>query len=137
MKITRRRILIFLLPACIAAWLVLLALEHYYREPENYSEVETGLYMGGDVHEPPPGTTAVLNLCEKQDAYQCEIHVWEPIRDAAPAPSINWLKKQVEFVQTQRDAGRITYVHCFQGASRSGLVVTAYLMHEHCWTRDD
>jgi protein-tyrosine phosphatase len=28
-------------------------------------------------------------------------------------------------------------VHCFQGASRSGLVMTAYLMREHDWTRDE
>ncbi len=52
------------------------------------------------------------------------------------APSIAWLAKQVKFVETQRAAGRTTYVHCFQGASRSGLVVTAYLMHKKHWTRD-
>ncbi len=137
MKITRRGILILLLVACIAGWLILLALQRYYAEEENYAEIEPGLYMGGDVLEPPPGTSAVLNLCEQKDAYQCEVHVWEPIRDAAPAPSIAWLKKQVEFVETQRNAGRTTYVHCFQGVSRSGLVVTAYLMHAHRWTRNE
>jgi hypothetical protein len=137
MKITRRRILVLLLVACIAGWLILLALERFYVEEENFSQIEPGLYMGGEVLEPPPGTTAVLNLCELADAYRCEVHVWEPIRDAAPAPSIAWLKKQVEFVETQRNAGHTTYVHCFAGASRSGLVITAYLMHKHGWTRDE
>jgi hypothetical protein len=137
MKITRRGILVLLLLACIAGWLILLALQRYYAEEENYSQIEPGLYMGGDVLEPPPRTTAVLNLCEKDDAYRCEVYVWEPIRDAAPAPSIAWLTKQVEFVETQRNAGGTTYVHCFQGASRSGLVVTAYLMHKNRWTRDE
>lgn len=137
MHITRRGILIFLLVACIIGWLVLLAVQRYYADEDNYAEIEAGLFMGGDVMEPPPGTSAVLNLCEKDDAYRCEVHVWEPIRDAAPAPSIDWLKKQVEFVEAQRNAGRTTYVHCFQGVSRSGLVVTAYLMHKNHWTRDE
>src|SRR5712692_6814881 len=118
MKITRCGVLVVLLVASIAGWLILLALQRYYAEQENYSEIEPkanrtrirppgeerdysviegGLYMGGDVWEPPPGTTAVLNLCEQEDAYRCEVHVWEPIRDAAPAPSIAWLTKQVEF----------------------------------------
>jgi Dual specificity phosphatase, catalytic domain len=137
MKFTRRDVLVLLLFACIGGWLILLALQHLYAEKENFDEIEPGLFMGGDVTAPPPGTTAVMNLCEKEDEYRCEIHVWEPIRDAAPAPSIAWLAKQVEFVEAQRAAGRTTYVHCFQGASRSGLVVTAYLMRKNRWTRDE
>ena len=137
-KISRRAILMLLLAATIAAWLMLVGIErYYYAEEENYSEIEPGLYMGGDVLEPPPGTTAVLNVCQRKDLYECEVHVWEPIRDAAPAPSIDWLAKQVDFVAKQQKAGRITYVHCMQGASRSGLVMTAYIMHKNRWTRDE
>ena len=137
MKIQRRRLLILLLISCVGCWLILLALQRSYAEKENYDEIEPGLIMGGYVSVPPPGTTAVLNLCEMDDSYHCEIHAWEPIRDAAPAPSIAWLAKQVEFVETQRTAGRTTLVHCFQGVSRSGLVVTAYLMYKNRWTRDE
>jgi hypothetical protein len=137
MKNAVRWILLGLLVASVAAWLGLLALERSYRTEADYNEIEDGLFMGGLVQEPPPGTTAVLNLCEVQDVYECEVHAWQPIRDSGPAPSIDWLQKQVDFVATQRDAGRITYVHCFAGASRSGLVVTAYLMRKHHWTRDE
>ena len=137
MKITRRGLLVALLIGCIAAWPVLLAIEKLYDEPENYSRIEDGLWMGGNTPQPPPGVEAVLNLCEFEDSYRCDIHVWDPIRDAAPAPSIDWLKQKVEFIESQRGAGRTVYVHCFQGASRSGMVVVAYLMQKNGWTRDD
>jgi hypothetical protein len=45
-------------------------------EEPNYTLIEKGLYLGGDVPKPPPRTKAVLNLCEKKDPYQCETHVW-------------------------------------------------------------
>jgi atypical dual specificity phosphatase len=75
-------------------------------------------------------------LCESEDSYQVGVCLWEPIRDAPPPPSIEWLKRVVEFIKTQRQAGRTVYVHCHNGVSRSGLVSTAYLMYEHNWTRD-
>jgi hypothetical protein len=137
MKTTRRSLLILLLVACIGCWLILLALESIYSEKGEFDEIEPGHFMGGYAMVPPPGTEAVLNLCEVEDSYRCEAHVWEPIRDAAPAPTIAWLAKQVEFIETQQAAGRTTYVHCFQGVSRSGLVVTAYLMRKNRWTRDE
>jgi protein-tyrosine phosphatase len=43
----------------------------------------------------------------------------------------------VDFVRTQQDNGRQTYVHCAQGVSRCGLVVTAYFMEENGCTRDE
>src|SRR5207244_3704504 len=70
------------------------------------------------------------------DDYRCEVHRWEPIPDAEPAPSLDWLRRMVEFVDEQQKAGRPTYVHCFAGVSRSGMVVTAYLMFKYHWTRD-
>ena len=89
------------------------------------------------MEEPPPGTRAVLNLCDANDPYQVEVCLWEPIRDGGEAPSIDWLRRMVEFIDTQRQAGVTVYVHCWAGVSRSGLVATAYLMHEHHWTRDE
>jgi hypothetical protein len=137
MKRTRRIILFALLALTAAAWPALLWLQHQYELPENYAEVERGLWMGGDADQPPPGTQAVLNLCEKDDPYRTEVYFWDSIRDAAPAPSIDWLKKKVEWVEAQRAAGRTTYVHCFAGKSRSGMVVAAYLMQAHGWSRDE
>ena len=92
--------------------------------------------MGGFVAEPPPGTKAVLNLDEHADPYVCDITLWKPIRDTAPAPSIAWLRDAVAFVDENRNADRTTYVHCMNGASRSGMVVIAYVMYKNHWMRD-
>jgi hypothetical protein len=102
----------------------------------NYSLIEDGLYLGGSVAEPPSGTRAVLNVCESEDRYKAEVHRWQPIPDAAPAPSIDWLRQQVAFVDQQRRAGLPVYVHCHAGISRGGMVVTAYLMARDGMTRD-
>lgn len=104
---------------------------------EGYSLIEEGLYLGAQVPNPPPSTRAVLNLCEKQDPYQVEIHSWDPIPDAAPAPSLIWLRQQVEFIDAQRRAGLPVFVHCSRGISRSALVVVAYLMSRNGWSRDE
>ena len=106
------------------------------REPPNYSQIEDGLWIGGLVPEPPPGTQAVLNLCESEDSYQAEIHRWVPIPDAEPAPSLDWLREQVGFVESARSTGRVLYIHCRAGISRSGMVMTAYLMKREKWSRD-
>jgi protein-tyrosine phosphatase len=42
----------------------------------------------------------------------------------------------VQFIDEQQQAGRITYVHCRNGVSRSGFVVIAYEMHKNHWTRN-
>jgi len=137
MKTALRITLFALLVVVIGAWPTLLWIESFYDEPQNYAEVEAGLWMGGDTEKPPPGTFAVLNLCEFKDPYQCEVHIWEPIRDAPPVPSVKWLKEKVDFVEAHHGTGKTTFVHCFQGRSRSGLVVTAYLMRKHGWSRDE
>ena len=116
---------------------VYLAVGQLTREPPNYSRIEDGLYLGGWVAEPPPGTRAVLNLCETEDPYSTEVHRWEPIWDAEPAPNLDWLRAQVAFVESQRAAGRTVYVHCRNGVSRSAMVVTAYLMARERWSRDE
>ncbi|HKI31788.1 MAG TPA: hypothetical protein VKA46_07960 [Gemmataceae bacterium] len=95
MTITRRSILDVLLNGCGAAWLSLLWLAGVLdQHVANYDRVEDGLYMGGDVARPPWCTKAVLNLCEKEDAYRSDVpvYVWEAIPDGAPAPTIEWLR---------------------------------------------
>lgn len=113
-----------------------MAVERFSREPPNYTQIEPGLWLGGRVDEPPPGTHAVLNLGELPDPYQAESHRWEPIRDAEPAPSLEWLGEQVQFIESQLAADRVVFVHCQNGISRSGMVVAAWLMARHQWPRD-
>lgn len=103
----------------------------------NYSFIEDGLCLGGILSEPPPGTRAVLNVCETEDPYLAEVHRWEPIPDLGPAPSLDWLRSQVEFIDKQRKAGRPVYVHCRAGINRSATVVAAYLMWRDGVSRDE
>jgi len=142
MKITRRRLLGLLLIAavlsCLGGVLILSWIAWSMNEgSKNYTLIEDGLYMGGDEKAPPSGTTAVLNLCENEDPYRTDVYLWEPIPDAVPAPDLDWLRRVVRFVDDNRQAGRITFVHCRNGVSRSGLVVVAYLMFKNHWTRDE
>ena len=136
MKRLRLNLLLVVLAASLGVWLGLLWLERSNREVP-YSLIEEGLYLGRSVSEPPPGTKAVVNVCESEDSYPAAVCLWQPIPDAPPAPSIEWLKRVVEFITTQHQAGLTVYVHCHNGVSRSGMVATAYLMHEHNWTRDE
>ena len=112
------------------------AVDYWCRTPPNYSQIEEGLWLGGNVAQPPPGTQAVLNLCEAEDGYRGESQKWAPIRDAAPAPDLDWLRAQVGFIKSERAAHRTVYVHCMNGASRSGMVMAAYLMQREGWSRD-
>lgn len=109
----------------------------FTREPANYTEVEPGLFVGGRVESPPWFTHATLNLCEVEDTFRSTVHEWHSIRDAAPAPSLDWLAGRVAFIEEHRSQNRVVYVHCMNGVSRSVTVVTAYLMKLHGWTRDD
>jgi len=118
-----------LLTGELGAWFALSRIERSY-EParKDWSLIKDGLYMGGHVEEPPPGTGAVLNLCPHQDPYEAATPIWEPIPDSEPAPSVEWLREKVDFIERQRRAGVTVYVHCRAGVSRSGMVVTAYEM---------
>jgi len=112
--------------AAVAVDVVHVVVDRSTREPPNYSQIEDGLWLGGFLAKPPPGTRATLNLCESEDPYRSESHRWEPIRDAEPAPSLHWLREQVAFIESERAAGRGVFVHCRNGVSRSGMVVVAY-----------
>ncbi len=117
--------------------LVRLAVDRLAREAPNFTQIEDGLFMGGHVSDPPPGTRAVLNLDENQDRYTADVYRWEPIPDAEPAPDISWLRRQVEFIAAQRRAGKPVFVRCRNGVSRSGMVLVAYEMFEHSCSRDE
>jgi hypothetical protein len=129
-----RRVLIGLVICCLGAWLGLLWLEHHYAQ-KPYSLIEERLYVGSMVPVPPPGTTAVVNLSDREDRYRVDECLWTPI-DGCDSPSVEWLRRVVQFIDEQRRAGRTTYIHCLAGMNRSGMVVTAYLMYEHGWGRD-
>jgi len=128
--------IVALAAAALAVVVVHLAVNRLTRESPNHSEIENGLWLGGYVLEPPRGVQAVLNLCESQDLYQVESHRWEPIADAEPVPSLDWLRAQVAFIESERAAGHGVFVHCRNGVSRSGLVMAAYLMRREGWSRD-
>ena len=114
-----------------------LLVEILTREGPNYALIEPGLYLGGLVPEPPPGTVVVLNLCGAEDSYETKIQRWVPIKDSEPAPDLPWLGEQVAFIDENRRSGRTVFVHCRNGVSRSGMVVVAHLMDRHGWTRDE
>jgi Dual specificity phosphatase, catalytic domain len=124
--------------ACTAFAVVVvhLVVDQVTREPPNYTRIENGLWLGGYVAEPPSGTQAVLNLCETEDPYRVETHKWEPIRDAEPAPSLEWLRQQVGFIESERAAGHVVFVHCRNGVSRSGMVMAAFFMRREKWSLD-
>lgn len=141
MKLLRKALLPALLLACLGAWFWLQALEHSYSRPysleHNYDFIEEGLYLGGSIKTPPPGTTAVVNLCGKADPYQVEVSHWAPVFEKGKEPSLDWLRQVVEFIDSYRRAGRTTYVHCLAGVNRSAAAVTAFLMYKHGWKRDE
>jgi Dual specificity phosphatase, catalytic domain len=137
MKARPRAVVVALAVAGLLAALGLLGVARWIEGGPNYSRVEDGLYVGGYVDRPPRGTRAVLNVGEQEDPYEAEAHLWRPIKDAEPAPSVEWLREAVAFVEANRAAGRTTFVHCRNGVSRSGLVVVAYLMRKHARGRDE
>jgi len=98
MKLFCRTSLVILLTTASGVSLFLVSLAYVLRQEDNYSRIEDHLYMGGAVVAPPRGTRAVLNLCEKEDPYRCEFHVWEPLADSEPAPSLDWLRRMVDLL---------------------------------------
>ncbi len=136
-RLSFRRALTAFVAVLAVAWAANVAVDYAIAEPPNYSQIEPGLYLGGSVPRPPRGVTAVLNLCEVEDRYTAEVHSWQPIADAAPAPDLAWLRRQVDFVREHRTAGRAMFVHCHAGVSRSAMVTAAFLMADRGLTRDE
>jgi len=134
MKARWLALLLLMVAGFLGVWFSLRWLEQSYDQP--FAQVEDGLYIGSSVDRPPRGTKAVVNLCGREDPYETEASLWEPVFEAGQEPSLEWLNRVVEFIATQRNEGRPTYVHCQAGMNRSGAVVTAYLMYKHGWGRD-
>jgi hypothetical protein len=137
MKVTSRRFLGIMLAVTAGVALLLFGLFRFLQEEENYSRIEDRLYLGGTVAASPRGTRAVINLCDIEDPYRCEFHLWEPIVDGEPAPDLDWLRRMVDVLDARQREGMTTYVHCRNGVSRSGLLVVAYEMRKNNWTRDE
>ena len=135
MRTWRRILYLALLLAGIGAWGWLESLERSYQE-DPFTLIEEGLYVGNSTKTPPPRTRAVVNLCGQKDRYTVDACLWEPILEGGKEPNVAWLRRVVKFIDTQRRAGLTTYVHCLAGMNRSGMVVTAYLMYAHRWSRD-
>jgi atypical dual specificity phosphatase len=133
----RTRILFIALPVAFAAALWLPHLLQPAEPPLDYTRIEPGLYIGSHTAAPPPAAAATLNLCENDDPYRTPVYRWSPIPDAAPAPSLDWLNTQVDFITRQRAAGHAVYVHCNAGKSRSALVLAAYLMQQRHLSKID
>ncbi len=130
-----RLLLLLVVLVALSVWGWLLWLDQSYNQP--YAWVEDGLYIGRAVDQPPPGTKAVVNLCGRPDPYEVEASLWEPVFEAGgKEPSLEWLQRVVAFIAEQRKAGRPVFVHCSAGMNRSAAAVTAYLMCEHGWGRD-
>jgi hypothetical protein len=137
MNSSPRKTLAILLALTGGLSLFLLALFHRLQPEENYSRIEERLYLGGFVSSPPRGTRAVINLCETEDPYCRDFHLWEPIADSDPAPDLDWLRRMVDILDARQREGVTTYVHCRNGVSRSGMLVVAYEMRKNNWTRDE
>jgi hypothetical protein len=139
MKRSRRKVLVIALGAavlaCVGGWFGLFGFES--DADQDYSRVESGLYIGSALDRPPKGTQAVVNLCGRRDRYEVEATLWKPVFESGKEPTLEWLRGVVEFIAEQRRAGRTTYVHCMAGMNRSGAAVAAYLMQEHGWGRDE
>ncbi|XP_078062945.1 phosphatidylglycerophosphatase and protein-tyrosine phosphatase 1 isoform X2 [Mustelus asterias] len=54
--------------------------------------------------------------------------------DILGVPTLEDLKKGVDFVTKHRKNGNSVYVHCKAGRSRSATMVAAYLIHMHHWS---
>jgi hypothetical protein len=134
-KSWRPLLLFAILCVCLGVWFWLGGREESYDE-KPYHLIEEGIYLGSSVAEPPPHTSAVVNLCGREDPYKLEVMRWEPILEGGKPPDVDWLKDVVWFIDAQRRARRTVYVHCLAGVNRSATVVTAYLMLEHGWDRD-
>jgi hypothetical protein len=100
---------------------------------QSYALIEPNLYAGEWVAQPPPGAHAVINLCDQKDPYRAPIHLDMPI-DGTATPSVEWLTRVVNIIDEQRSHGATVYVHCLGGVNRTGMVITAYLIHAHGWS---
>lgn len=71
----------------LLAWAALALLERSYAEAA-YHPIEPGLYLGKWTQKPPPGTTAVVNLCGQRDRFEVANELWRPVNEDGVAPTM-------------------------------------------------
>ncbi|XP_076142817.1 phosphatidylglycerophosphatase and protein-tyrosine phosphatase 1 [Alosa pseudoharengus] len=57
--------------------------------------------------------------------------------DLTGVPSMEHLRRGVEFALQHRQEGTSVYIHCKAGRSRSATVAAAYLIKLHCWSPEE
>lgn len=111
-----------------------------------YTKIEDDLYLGGKAGSDGinnykvaeyPKTDAILGVNEhppvvpQNGRLDYKASLWMPIHDRPPFPGVDWLCTAVDFICNCNEAGWSVYVHCSVGASRSFMVVAAYLMKKY------
>ncbi|PRP87637.1 hypothetical protein PROFUN_04664 [Planoprotostelium fungivorum] len=109
-----------------------------------WDQVDQGVYLGGvpvvyfdhvgQLHS--LGVRAVVNLCDeyegpveeykKRDMQQLHVPTVDHFE-----PSVDTLKKTVEFINEHRNKGESVYIHCKAGHGRSAAVAFAWLLFKH------
>jgi atypical dual specificity phosphatase len=107
-----------------------------------WDEIEPGLWLGArptraDVNQLASlGVKAVVNLCQEfrgpLQAYRARgiDELWLPTIDFTP-PTLEDIRRGVEFIRHHRAQGKGVYVHCKAGRGRSATLVLCWLMEEH------
>lgn len=106
----------------------------------NYAEIIPGKLLFGDIifSKDVRGMRkmnigAVVDLCHYKDVksrvkYSHEIDsLYLPVYDC-PTNSIDWAEQGSVFIESEIEKGKIVYVHCYYGISRSSTLVLHYLM---------
>ncbi len=105
--------------------------------PKALSQVQPLLFVGGQhrrrgvARMRAQGIAAVVNMrAEADDAARGiapEHYLWLPTVDDA-VPSMEALRRGVDFITTHIAAGRGVYIHCAAGVGRAPLMAAAYLV---------
>uniref|UniRef100_A0A663LWR9 Phosphatidylglycerophosphatase and protein-tyrosine phosphatase 1 n=1 Tax=Athene cunicularia TaxID=194338 RepID=A0A663LWR9_ATHCN len=96
-------------------------------------------------HGPGENVRAVVALNEEYETrfLCCSAQEWEAMGveqlrlstvDLTGVPTLENLRKGVEFILKHRACGNSVYVHCKAGRSRSATLVAAYLIQVHHWS---
>ncbi|XP_078062944.1 phosphatidylglycerophosphatase and protein-tyrosine phosphatase 1 isoform X1 [Mustelus asterias] len=78
-------------------------------------------------------TKFFVNTAKEWESYGVEQLCLSTV-DILGVPTLEDLKKGVDFVTKHRKNGNSVYVHCKAGRSRSATMVAAYLIHMHHWS---
>jgi protein-tyrosine phosphatase/membrane-associated phospholipid phosphatase len=125
---------VLLLPVVVGQWL---SMRHYARRSRRWDKVTSQVWVGRTLSATEAreavadGVTAVLDLTgelpEARPLRELPHYFNLPVLDLT-APTPGQLREAVAFIDEQVSAGRVVYVHCKAGYSRSAAVVAAYLV---------